>query len=106
MSPSWAQGAFYLRHGQPLVHQDATGKPVKVVLDTKIPANFIDVILGKDSTDPPVCGLRVISDRGRVEIRPDRPGRQGKDERLIPEPAGVTRRRASWDRRFRRTPPP
>jgi len=59
-----SKGAFYLRHGQPLVHQDATGKPVKVVLPryTKNPdANFIDVILGKDEPQtPPVCGLRVI----------------------------------------------
>jgi predicted dehydrogenase len=59
-----SKGAFYLRHGQPLVHQDAMGKAIKVVLPryTKNPdANFIDAILGKDEPQtPPICGLRVI----------------------------------------------
>ncbi len=59
-----AKGAFYLRHGQNLLHQDATGKPVKVVLPKykKNPdANFVDAVLGKDVPQTPaVCGLRVI----------------------------------------------
>ena len=59
-----SKGAFYLRHGQSLLRQDAMGRPVKVVLPKykKNPdANFIDVILGKDEPQtPPVCGLRVI----------------------------------------------
>ncbi|MCP4643763.1 MAG: Gfo/Idh/MocA family oxidoreductase [bacterium] len=58
------KGALYLRQGLGLIHQDATGKPVKVKLPkySKDPdANFIDAILGKDVPQtPPECGLRTI----------------------------------------------
>jgi predicted dehydrogenase len=71
-APTWyedhsivgSKGAFYLRQGIGLIHQDAVGKPVKVKLPkyTKNPdSNFIDCILGKDTTQtPPECGLRTI----------------------------------------------
>ncbi len=71
-APSWyedhtivgSKGAFYLRQGLDLIHQDAVGKPVKVKLPKykKDPdANFIDCILGNDVPQvPPECGLRTI----------------------------------------------
>ena len=71
-APSWyedhtivgSKGAFYLRQGLGLIHQDAKGKEVKVRLPkyTKNPdSNFVDVIYGKDKPQvPPICGLRVI----------------------------------------------
>jgi len=61
-----SKGALYLRQGkaEPLLQQDALGRPVKVKLPkyTKNPdANFVDAILGKDVPQtPPQCGLRTI----------------------------------------------
>ncbi len=59
-----SKGAFYLRQGIGLIHQDATGKEVKVKLPNykKDPnTNFIDCILGKAAPETPaVCGLRTI----------------------------------------------
>jgi predicted dehydrogenase len=59
-----SKGAFYLRQGQNLIHQDGTGQHMKVKLPKykKNPdANFVDVILGKDEPQTPaICGLRVI----------------------------------------------
>jgi len=61
-----SKGALYLRQGKadPLLQQDAQGRPVKVKLPkyTKNPdSNFIDAILGKDVPQtPPECGLRTI----------------------------------------------
>jgi len=71
-APAWyedhtivgSKGAFYLRQGLGLIHQDGAGKPIKVKLPkyTKNPdSNFIDCILGKDTPQtPPECGLRTI----------------------------------------------
>lgn len=71
-APAWyenhsivgSKGAFYLRQGVGLLHQDAAGKPIKVKLPqyAKNPdSNFIDCILGKDVPQtPPECGLRTI----------------------------------------------
>jgi predicted dehydrogenase len=71
-APSWyedhsivgSKGAFYLRQGLGLIHQDAVGKSIQVKLPkyTKNPdSNFIDCILGKDVPQtPPECGLRTI----------------------------------------------
>ena len=57
-------GAFYLRQGLGLVHQDAHGKPKRIRLCkyAKNPdSNFVDCILGKDVPQtPPDCGLRTI----------------------------------------------
>ncbi len=71
-APTWyedhsivgSKGAFYLRQGIGLIHQDAVGRPIEVRLPkyAKNPdANFIDCILGKDVPQtPPECGLRTI----------------------------------------------
>lgn len=71
-APAWyedhsivgSKGAFYLRQGLGLIHQDAVGRPINVKLPkyTKNPdSNFIDCILGKDVPQtPPICGLRTI----------------------------------------------
>jgi len=71
-APTWqeditivgSKGAFYVRHGQGLVHLDAQGKPVPLklpdYLDTPS-SNFIHCILGKDEPQaPPESGLRAI----------------------------------------------
>lgn len=61
-----SKGALYLRQGkaEPLLQQDARGRPVKVKLPryTKNPdSNFVDAVLGKDVPQtPPECGLRTI----------------------------------------------
>ena len=69
-APSWheditivgAKGAFYLRHGQGLVHLDAQGKPVPLRLSDYLEtpdSNFINCILGKDEPQAtPECALR------------------------------------------------
>ncbi len=71
-APAWhedhtivgSKGAFYLRQGLGLIHQDAKGKPIEVKLkkyDKNPDSNFIDAILGKDEPQtPPECGLRTI----------------------------------------------
>lgn len=71
-APTWyedhsivgTKGAFYLRQGIGLIHQDAVGKPVTVKLPkyTKnVDSNFVDCILGKDVPQaPPECGMRTI----------------------------------------------
>ena len=71
-APAWyedhtiigSRGAFYLRQGLGLIHQDAQGRPITVKLPkyTKNPdANFVEVILGKAAPEtPPECGLRTI----------------------------------------------
>lgn len=71
-APAWyedhsivgSEGAFYLRQGLGLIHQNAQGKEVKVKLPkySKDPnTNFIDCILGKAEPETPaVCGLRTI----------------------------------------------
>lgn len=71
-APAWweditfygTQGALYIRQGQPLVHQDAQGKPVDTteIGETTSPdRNWIDAILGRDEVQvPPACGLAVI----------------------------------------------
>ena len=71
-APSWhedvtivgSKGAFYLRHGQGLVHLDPHGKPVPLrlpdYLDTP-DSNFIKCILGKEESQAlPECGLRAM----------------------------------------------
>jgi len=59
-----SEGAFYLRHGLPLMQLDAKGRPVQIKLPkyTKNPdSNFIDCIKGKATPEtPPICGLRTI----------------------------------------------
>ncbi len=71
-APTWyedhsivgSKGAFYLRQGIGLIHQDALGRPVRVKLPRYAKnqdSNFIDSILGKDVPQtPPECGLRTI----------------------------------------------
>lgn len=71
-APTWyedhsivgSKGAFYLRQGIGLIHQDAVGRAIEVKLPkyTKNPdSNFIDCVLGKDVPQtPPECGLRTI----------------------------------------------
>jgi len=59
-----SKGAFYLRQGSDLMHQDALGRPMKVRLPRHMgnpDSNFVDAILGRALPEtPPECGLRVI----------------------------------------------
>lgn len=69
-APSWheditivgSKGAFYLRHGQGLVHLDPHGKPVPLKLPDYFEnpdSNFVQCILGKDEPQATAeCGLR------------------------------------------------
>lgn len=71
-APAWwedisfygTEGALYIRHGQPLVHQNAEGKPVDTtdIGETTSPdRNWVDAILGRAEVEvPPTCGLAVI----------------------------------------------
>jgi len=71
-APSWheditivgAKGAFYLRHGQGLVHLDAQGKPVPLKLPDYLEtpdSNFVNCIFGKDEPQASAeSGLRAI----------------------------------------------
>lgn len=59
-----SKGAFYLRQGLGLVHEDAKGRQIAIKTkkyDKNPDSNFIDSILGKDVPQtPPLCGLRTI----------------------------------------------
>lgn len=71
-APSWhedvtivgSKGAFYMRHGQGLVHLDAYGKPVPLRMPDYLEtpdSNFVQCILGKDEPQAPAeCGLRAM----------------------------------------------
>lgn len=59
-----SKGAFYLRQGLGLTHQDAKGKTIEIKTkkyESDPDANFVDCILGKDVPQtPPECGLATI----------------------------------------------